>query len=171
MLPDLVSDLGQAGWAALLQTAGWTHVYSVGLSPSGTNSFPGHVLLTVTAETHVCAVCSVLGRCLTPATPWTVVALQAPLSMGFSRRDTGASCCFFLQGSFPTQGWNLCVLHLLPWQGDSLPQIHWDTPKTHTVNRNMLGPETLAETRLCPQSKASHAAIPSISGVEMRTLP
>ena len=47
---------------------------------------------------------------------WTV-ACQAPLSMGFPRRDTGAGCHFFLQGIFPTQGTNP---HLLHWQEGSL---------------------------------------------------
>ena len=30
-------------------------------------------------------------------------------------------CHFLLQGIFPTQGLNLCFLHLLHWQVDSLP--------------------------------------------------
>ena len=34
---------------------------------------------------------------------WTVAG-QAPLSMGFPRRDTGVGCHFFLQGIFLTQG-------------------------------------------------------------------
>ena len=38
---------------------------------------------------------------------------QAPLSMGFSNKNTGMSCHFHLQGIFPTQGWNPCLLHLL----------------------------------------------------------
>ena len=41
------------------------------------------------------------------ATPRTV-ALQAPLSMGFSRQEY---CHFLLQGIFPTQGSNPCLLH------------------------------------------------------------
>ena len=40
------------------------------------------------------------------ATPWIVVP-QAPLSMGFSRQDTGVGCHFLLQGIFLTQGLNL----------------------------------------------------------------
>ena len=44
------------------------------------------------------------------ATPWTV-ALQAPLSMGFSRQYTGVDCHFLLQGIFPTQGLNLGLSH------------------------------------------------------------
>ena len=39
-------------------------------------------------------------------TPWTV-AYQAPLSMGFSRQNTGVGYHFLLQRIFPTQGSNL----------------------------------------------------------------
>ena len=56
--------------------------------------------------------------CPTLATPWTV-ARQVPLSMGFSRH-TGVGCHFLLQGIFPTQYSNPCLLHLLHWQMDSL---------------------------------------------------
>ena len=38
-------------------------------------------------------------------TPWTV-ACQAPLSMGFSKQDTGVGCHAPLQRIFPTQGLN-----------------------------------------------------------------
>ena len=38
-------------------------------------------------------------------TPWTI-AHKAPLSMGFSRQDTGMGCHFLLQGIFLTQGSN-----------------------------------------------------------------
>ena len=36
-------------------------------------------------------------------------------------KNTGAGCYFLLQGIFPTQGSNLCLLH---WQADSLPLSH-----------------------------------------------
>ena len=36
-------------------------------------------------------------------------------------KNTGVSCHSFLQGIFLTQGLNLCLLHLLHWQVDSLP--------------------------------------------------
>ena len=41
--------------------------------------------------------------------PWTV-ACQVPLSTGFFRQN-GVGCHFLLQGIFPTQGLNLCLLH------------------------------------------------------------
>ena len=53
-------------------------------------------------------------------TPWAV-AHQAPLSMGFSGKNTGVGCHALLQGIFPTQGSNPCLLHLLNWQAGSLP--------------------------------------------------
>ena len=52
-------------------------------------------------------------------TPWTV-ASQAPLSMGFSSKNTGMDCHFLLQRIFPTQGLNPCLLCHLHWQADSL---------------------------------------------------
>ena len=36
-------------------------------------------------------------------------------------RNTRVGCHFLLQGDLPTQGPNLCLLHLLHWQADSLP--------------------------------------------------
>ena len=36
-------------------------------------------------------------------------------------KNTGVGCCFLLQRIFPTQGLNLCLLHL---QADSLPLSH-----------------------------------------------
>ena len=38
------------------------------------------------------------------------VARQAPLSMEYSRQETGVDCHFLLQGIFPTQGLNPCLL-------------------------------------------------------------
>ena len=35
--------------------------------------------------------------------------------------NAGMDCHFLLQGIFPTQGSNLCLLHLLRWQVDALP--------------------------------------------------
>ena len=51
-------------------------------------------------------------------TPWTV-AYQAPLSMGFSQKEYGVSCHFYLQGICPAQGSNPHLLCLLHGQADS----------------------------------------------------
>ena len=46
------------------------------------------------------------------ATPWTI-ARQAPLFMEFSRQEywSGLPFLSFLQGIFPSQGWNPGLLH------------------------------------------------------------
>ena len=36
-------------------------------------------------------------------------------------KNTGMGWHALLQGIFPTQGWNLCILHFLHWQVGSLP--------------------------------------------------
>ena len=51
------------------------------------------------------------------------VALQAPLSMGFSRQEYWSGSHNLLQGIFPTQGSNPQLLGLLHWQAGSLPLV------------------------------------------------
>jgi len=53
--------------------------------------------------------------------PNGTVAHQAPLSMGFSSKNTGVGCHALLQGTFTTQGLNPHLLCLLHWQAGSLP--------------------------------------------------
>ena len=49
---------------------------------------------------------------------------QGPLSMGFPRQEpTGVGCHFLLQGIFPTQGSNPCLLNLPHWQAGSLSLV------------------------------------------------
>ena len=55
--------------------------------------------------------------------PWTVG--QAPLFNGFSRQECWSGLHFLLQGTIPTQGSNLGLLH---WQMDSLPLSHMGSP-------------------------------------------
>ena len=52
------------------------------------------------------------------ATPWAA-ALQAPLSVGFSRQEDWSGLPFPPSGIFLTQGLNPSVLLLPHWQGDS----------------------------------------------------
>ena len=66
--------------------------------------------------TRVCACCCVQLF----ATPWTV-AHQAPPSVGFPGRDTGAGCRALLPGIFPTQGVNSGLLELWYWHTGPLP--------------------------------------------------
>ena len=46
---------------------------------------------------------------------------QAPLSMGFSGKNTGVSCHALLQGIFLNQGSIPCLLCILHWQAGSTP--------------------------------------------------
>ena len=54
--------------------------------------------------------------CPTPCDP-----MGCSLPWDFPGKHTGVDCHFLLQGIFPTQGSNSCLLHLLHWQADSLP--------------------------------------------------
>ena len=56
-------------------------------------------------------------------TPWTV-ALQAPLSMEFSRQEYWSGP-FPTSGDFLTQGSNPCLLYLLHWEVNSLSLCHY----------------------------------------------
>ena len=57
-------------------------------------------------------------------------ALQAPLSVGFSRQEY---CHALLQGVFPTQGLNPHLLRLLHWQSGSLPLAPLGKSYTHIL--------------------------------------
>ena len=65
------------------------------------------------------------------ATPWTI-ALQAPLSMGFSMQQYWMGCHALLQGIFPTKGGTRvsCLLH---WQVGSLPRVPPRKPNILTL--------------------------------------
>ena len=68
------------------------------------------------------------------ATLWTI-AHQAPLSMGFSSKNTGVGCHALLQVIFPTQG---SKLHLCLQQVGSLPLVLLGKPLvTITLCRNV----------------------------------
>ena len=68
---------------------------------------------------HVCAV-----LCLTLCDPMDSSPTRHHCPWNFPGKKTGAGCHFLLQGIFPPQGSNLCLLHLLHWQVDSLPLQH-----------------------------------------------
>ena len=82
--------------------------------------------------------------------PWTV-APQAPLSMGFSRKNTGMDCHFLLQGIFPTQGSNQCLLH---WQTlDCLS--HQGSPGLQAMDRERWADKaSLSQPVVFPRIKA-----------------
>ena len=57
-------------------------------------------------------------------TPWTVQPARLLCPWYFLSKNTGGGCHFLLQGFFPTQESNTCLLH---WQADFF--YHWTTGK------------------------------------------
>ena len=64
-------------------------------------------LLPVSSCMHGCAVAQL---CLTLAALWTA-ATRFLYPWDFPGKDAGVGCHFLLQGTFPTQELNLCLLH------------------------------------------------------------
>ena len=60
------------------------------------------------------------------------IARQAPLSMEFPGKNNGLGCCFFLQGTFPTQGSNPSLFQVSStsskWQVNCSPLCHLGSP-------------------------------------------
>ena len=69
-------------------------------------------------NTPMMAGCLVSKSCLTPVIPWTVARLFCPWDS--PGKNTGVGCHALLQGILPTQGLNLCLLHLQQWAGGFL---------------------------------------------------
>ena len=55
-------------------------------------------------------------------------SLSGSSPRGFLGKNTTVGYYFPLQGIFPTQRSNSCLLHLLHWQADSLPLRHLESP-------------------------------------------
>ena len=74
---------------------------------------------------------------------WTAVH-QAPLSMGLSRQEYWSGSHSLLQGIFPTQGSNPCLLH---WQADSLSLSCQGSPSFGTDPAKIQGRQDLEGKR------------------------
>ena len=66
------------------------------------------------------------------ATPWDC-SLPGSTVHGILQARTGVDRLSLLQGIFPTQGLNPCLLHLLQWQVDSFPLCHLGSPISHAA--------------------------------------
>ena len=58
----------------------------------------------------------------------------------FQAKNTGVDCHFLLQGIFPDQGSNLCLLH---WQAGSLPLSHQGISWTNRSGSSLTGSSEL----------------------------
>ena len=81
--------------------------------------------VSISNSTHVCA--CIVSRVWLFVT-WSTIVCQAPLSTEFSKQEYWRRLPFSTltdSGIYSlTQGSNLCLLCLLPWQADSLPLCH-----------------------------------------------
>ena len=69
----------------------------------------------------------------------------------FPSENTGVGCCFLLQGIFPTQGSNPCLLH---WQVNTLPLSHLGSPIYAIYTYKMTKSEDIL-----PQCKCVHMCV------------
>ena len=81
------------------------------------------ICVCVCVRVHVC-VCPVTQSCLTLCESMDCYSIRLLCPWDFPGKNTGVSCHFPLQGIFPTQGLNPCLLCLLHWQADSLLLSH-----------------------------------------------
>ena len=75
---------------------------------------------------------------------------KAPLSMGFSKQEYWSGCRALLQGIFPTQGCNPCLLSLLHWKAGSLPLAPPGKPEDH--HRHLVILPNHAISQSCPEA-------------------
>ena len=72
---------------------------------------------------NICC-CSITQSCLT-LRPHGLQPTRILYPQDFPGKHATVHCLFLLQGSFPTQGSNPCLMH---WQTDSLPLCHQESP-------------------------------------------
>ena len=75
---------------------------------------------------RACSVARVMSDCALSS------GLQPPRLLcprDFPGKNTGVGCHCLLQGTFLIRGVNMCLLHLLHWQSNSLPLTHPGSPR------------------------------------------
>ena len=89
-------------------------------------AYPWRVLGTGAASFHFpAASCSDAPVVCNSLQPCGALVHQAPLLWDSPSKTAGVSCHALLQGVFPTQGLNLCLLHC---KQILLPMTHWGSP-------------------------------------------
>ena len=89
------------------------------------HSFSDAIVSLLSRISSICVHTQSLQSCLTLVTPWTV-ALQAPLSVGFSRQEHWSGLPFASPGYLPDPGIEPASPAL---QADSLPLSHQGSPE------------------------------------------
>ena len=99
------------------------------------NTVPAPEWLISYWKTHFLRGCVLMSDSLRPHGLQSIRLLCAQDSPG---KNTGVGCHFLLQGIFPTQRSNPCLLGLLHWQANSLPLCHLGRPLRNIVF-NLIG--------------------------------
>ena len=113
----------------LLQLLNWSSTSNLSLFQSHCNSRTESISPLYKRHHKVSLMSSVLTQlCPTLRDPFYCSLSGFSVHGTFSSKNTGVGCLFLLQGNFPTkgstQGSKPPLLHLLHWQGDSLPLSH-----------------------------------------------
>ena len=78
---------------------------------------------------HVCMCAQLLQPCSTFCDPHGLQPTRVLCPWDSPGKNTGVGCRSLLQGIFPTQGWNLCLLYLLHRRWILYPQSHLGSPR------------------------------------------
>ena len=79
----------------------------------------------------------------------------------FPGRNSLAGCHFLLKGIFPTQGSNLCLMHLLHWQADCLP-VHRLTGTQISILYQQVLPLATYYTKCVEMNGAEHGLLSTV---------
>ena len=77
-------------------------------------------------------------------------------------KSTGVGCRFLLQGIFPTQGLNPCLLYLLLWQGVSLPLAPPGKPLNPSLNLCLSSHHPFLPSQPRPSTPGRFSIFPSV---------
>ena len=94
------------------------------------------------------AACLVTQSCLTRCDPMDCSLPGSSVHGDSPGKNTGVDCHALLQGIFPTQGSNPCLLCLLHWQVGSLP-LGKPKARTSGLRFHLCEPQTNYSTSLC----------------------
>ena len=111
-----------------------------------------------------------LQLCLTLCNPMVHSPPGSSCPWNSPGKNTGVGCHALLQGIFPTQGLNLCLLHLLYWQAGSSPLAPPGTPKIWHAAAAAAAKSLQSCPTLCDPIDGSPPASPFPGILQARTL-
>ena len=109
------------GWRSLEGCSPWGHWGSDTTERLHIDFSVSEFWVIIPLIIYVCWLCVHAQPCLTLYDPTDCSPPGSSAQGVFPSKNTGVGCHFLLQETFPTQRWNLCLLHLQHWQVDSLP--------------------------------------------------